>query len=343
MRGFEKALKKKIRSELPFLSDITPGIVIEVFSRGKIRAHLRVGKTFEYYDIASLTKIIFTATAWMDWVSKADFDLKLPVYYFLNWWKYRATRIDQLMHHNAGLVWWVPYYKRLKGPLEPNHRWPQLIRFLKNQRPKVSKKSVYSDVDLFMLGFLLEELEQKSLIDIWRRLKERLHLSQTDFHWGNVPLHPRKLYAPTEACAWRGQILQGEVHDENAWALGGVAPHSGLFSNAHDLGKWGLTLRQALRGETDVLGEPKVVSEFVKRQANDWGHLFMKPSRVSSAGKYFSKSSFGHTGFTGTSLWMDPVKDLLVVILSNRIHPTRANNAFVELRPKLHDWICELL
>jgi len=159
--------------------------------------------------------------------------------------------------------------------------------------------------------------------------------------------YAKNKYAPTERCAWRKRVLQGEVHDENAFALGGIAPHAGLFGRIEDVSQWALEIRKALNGQSTMC-EKKWLQKFVRRQIpakqGDWGWLYMKPTRgQASCGRYFSSSSFGHTGFTGTSLWFDPKKDLIVVVLSNRVHPTRQNRAFVTLRPMIHDWVVQAL
>jgi serine-type D-Ala-D-Ala carboxypeptidase len=350
MRDFERALKKKIRKEVPDLNSIAPSLSIEVHRKGELLAHMIMGESYRYYDLASLTKILFSATAWMRWVGQSDFDVHLPAYYFLTWWRHRKVTVHDLMTHSAGLSWWQPFYKKMKGSLEPSHRWPQLAAYLRGGRPVKTRKSIYSDLDLFLLGFLLEELKQKSLLEIWEEIRAEIGLENMFFHPHNHLIHAKGDYAPTEQCPWRHRTLQGEVHDENAWALGGVAPHAGLFSTIHDVSKWALALRKALRGSetaAKMFGSMEAAQMFtdrqLKRSKGDWGYLFMKPSIKSSSGLYFSQQSFGHTGFTGTSLWMDPVKDLIVVILSNRVHPTRDNLAFSQLRPLLHDWICELL
>jgi CubicO group peptidase (beta-lactamase class C family) len=250
------------------------------------------------------------------------------------------------------MEWWQPFYKHLHGSLEPNRRWRQLQRLLESMRPKQpGKKSVYSDIDLFLLGFLMEELKQKDLLTLWREVQDGLRLDRMHFHPFNRPVFDRRCYAPTEALhdeVLQGKVLQGEVRDENARALGGVAPHAGLFSGIDDVSRWALQLRKSFLGsERTYFGSPAVVRYFVSRRLpkskGDWGLCFMKPSQGrASCGKYFSSKSFGHTGFTGTSLWMDPVQDLIVIILSNRVHPTRENRKFVAFRPVLHDWICEL-
>jgi CubicO group peptidase (beta-lactamase class C family) len=348
LRNFERALAKQIKSQVPNLKDITPSLAIEVYKKGKLCGHVSLGKSYRYYDLASLTKIMFTATAWMRWIEKSDFDVNLPVYWFLPWWRHKKTTVQQLLTHSAGLHWWRAYYKVLHGPHNFAHRWPQLQMEVAKGRPKPGVKSVYSDLDLFLLGSLLEELEQKSLPDLWHEIAEEFSLEDVRFHQGNRAAHARKLYAPTEDCEWRGRILQGEVHDENTWALGGVAPHAGLFASLHDVSRWALLLRKALRGEFTGFGSREIVETFtsrrIPRRKGDWGYLFMKPTlRVASCGSYFSARSFGHTGFTGTSVWMDPVHDVIVVILSNRVNPTRENREFIKLRPLLHDWIMELL
>jgi CubicO group peptidase (beta-lactamase class C family) len=138
------------------------------------------------------------------------------------------------------------------------------------------------------------------------------------------------------------------VHDENTWALAGVAPHAGLFGTIDAVADWGLKLRAAVLNDSKRFGDPSMVRRFVKRQipprVGDWGLGFMKPSKgTASCGRYFSPQSFGHTGFTGTSLWMDPKNDVLVLIFSNRVHPTRKNSSFVGLRGSLHNWIVESL
>lgn len=347
MRDFERALKKKIRKEVPDLKAIAPSIAIEVHQKGELKAHMMIGKTYRYYDLASLTKILFTATAWIRWVSQSDFDLNLPAFYFLPWWRHRNVTIAELMTHSAGLTWWQPFYKKMTGSLDPDHRWRQMKKYLCAGRPHKGRKAVYSDLDLFLLGFVLEELKQKSLLEIWQEIRSEMGLENMFFQPHNHRLHALVDYAPTEVCVWRKRPVQGEVHDENAWALGGVAPHSGLFSTVHDVSKWALALRKALIGEETPFGSSAVAQAFTARQLKkskgDWGYLFMKPSEKSSAGRYFCHKAYGHTGFTGTSVWMDPIQDLIVVILSNRTFPTRDNEAFKALRPRLHDWICELL
>jgi CubicO group peptidase (beta-lactamase class C family) len=160
------------------------------------------------------------------------------------------------------------------------------------------------------------------------------------------PLDWLDLIAPTENDPWRGRVLRGEVHDENAARLGGVAGHAGLFSNAPDLANFARWMLNVYHGNTVAPGniaiEPALLRSFVTRQPGPEGSTralgWDTPSEEgSSAGTLLSKASFGHTGFTGTSIWIDPVNDLFIILLTNRVHPTRENSAMGWVRPQVAD------
>ena len=158
-------------------------------------------------------------------------------------------------------------------------------------------------------------------------------------------LRPR--IPPTEVDPWRGRLIQGEVHDENAFALGGVAPHAGLFATAPDLARFAQMLLNGgiLDGRRIVSRE--TVNLFTRRagipgsdRALGWD---TKSAEGSSAGTLFSPDSFGHTGFTGTSIWIDPERQLYVILLTNRVYPTRENNLIREARPAVADAVVRAL
>jgi len=150
----------------------------------------------------------------------------------------------------------------------------------------------------------------------------------------------RPRVAPTEFDPWRGRLLVGEVHDENAWALGSVAGHAGLFGTAASLGACARHTMQILGGRTGVV-KRSTLETFISRRteipgsSRALGWDTMLPT--SSCGTRLSSRAFGHTGFTGTSLWIDPELDVYVALLTNRVHPTRANEAIKQVRPALHD------
>jgi CubicO group peptidase (beta-lactamase class C family) len=172
------------------------------------------------------------------------------------------------------------------------------------------------------------------------------HGTTLDFHLDNKPLFKKEHYAPTEECPWRHRLLQGEVHDENTWSLGGVSSHAGLFGTIEDLGWYVLHIRSQMMGIARYEIRQKTALLFSKRGVDegkgDWALGFMMPTPGSSScGQYFDLSSIGHTGFTGTSVWYDPKIDLAVCILSNRLVYGRENTKFKDLRPKIHNWLVE--
>lgn len=341
MNAFEKKLKKKIDLGAGDIGEYSQGVVIDVWSKGRRKGQLHLGKTFDFYDLASLTKIIFSASEGIHHFSGFPRELEMPISKVLPWWKHRSVTPEALLTHTAGLEWWLPFYKKLKGPEQPEVRWAQLKKLLAKVKPKRRAQAVYSDLDLLLFGAFLEGRQEKSLLEIWEGVEERLDLRNIFFHPANHPRYARDRYAPTE-------FSQGEVHDENAHGLGGVAPQAGLFGTIDGVSDWGLKLRAAFRDDSPRFGKSAMVRKFVNRRIpaskGDWGLGFMKPTKgKASCGKFYSAKSFGHTGFTGTSLWYDPVQDLLTVILSNRVYPTRENKKFVALRPQLHDWICQSL
>jgi serine-type D-Ala-D-Ala carboxypeptidase len=325
-----------------------PGLKLCVHYQGRPLVQLSYGQVYPYYDMASLTKVIFTTTYFIHAISQKKLKLQDAVGSYLPWYPHLKTTIGNLLNHSAGNQWWQPLYKSIPLQLDNNQRYQVLERLCRSLPISKSKKAVYSDIDFFLLGSVMQVIENKPLSLIWQDIFGQF-FSDTNLHFNsnNQPTHALTQYAPTEKCSWRKKILRGQVHDENAWALGGVAPHAGLFGGIEDLSYYGLWLRQQYSGEGKDM-DPKVVSKFCGRSLpqsrGDWGYGFMLPSSPkSSAGQRMSMRSFGHTGFTGTSLWYDPQRDLLVCLLSNRVHPSRKQQGFVHLRPLLHDWIIEYI
>jgi CubicO group peptidase (beta-lactamase class C family) len=211
-------------------------------------------------------------------------------------------------------------------------------------------RSLYSDLGFMLLGLVVEQTSGQSLNDFFTDhivgrlgrpriqfvLREglRTFLDSANDRKGGV--------APTEIDPWRGHLLCGEVHDQNAGALGGEAGHAGLFGSVDAVlaltGEW----LQAYHGRAAIL-DRSLVREFTRRQegtgASTWALGWDTPSMPSSAGHHFSPQSFGHLGYTGTSIWIDPVQHLEVVLLSNRVHPSSRNEAIRDFRPVIHDLV----
>jgi CubicO group peptidase (beta-lactamase class C family) len=320
------------------------GLQVVSYHRGKKFLQTGAGKTFAFYDVASLTKIFFTTLWFMDFFEQDSKILDRKVQSLLPWYQHSGPKVGKLLNHSAGNQWWEPFYKSISGGMDPDQSYQQMEKLCQKAPLAKSSASVYSDIDFYLLGSIMKKLDGRPLAMIWQDHKEK-YLSKTHFHFNyqNKPQQSRKHYAPTEKCPWRKRVIQGEVHDENCWALGGVAPHAGLFGRIEDLAFYGLLLRQILAGKNRSISA-KTLKRFTSRSLpqgkGDWGYGFMVPSlKGSSAGELFDKTSFGHTGFTGTSFWYDSTRDLFVGVLSNRVHPKRTNKGFIRLRPKVHDWI----
>jgi CubicO group peptidase (beta-lactamase class C family) len=294
------------------------------------------------YDLASLTKVVATTTAAMILVDEGRLDLDKRVRDFLPRFaggaKDRVT-VRQLLTHSSGLDWWAPLYKEVKGRAAYVERIEAMDLVY-----EPGTKSLYSDLGLILLGESLERVAGERL-DAFarRRIFEPLGMRATLFRPG-PELLPR--IAPTENDPWRGRVLRGDVHDENAFALGGVAPHAGLFGTAGDLARFAQMLLNGGVFEHRRIVSRATLEAFTRRagvpdssRALGWE----TQSENSSAGALLSERSFGHTGFTGTSLWVDPERELFVILLTNRVHPTRDNQAIRRIRPAMGDAVVRAL
>lgn len=340
----EKTLIQKLEANL---RDKAPGVMVRAYQGGKIVCDVSVGNTYAYYDLASLTKIIFTTQAmmWAFELNKWNFDSF--VHEFLPWFQHRNVKVRDLLTHSSGLIWWMPFYKELNLSLSQKDRRLQLQDVLRNLKLQEHEQSIYSDVGFMTLGFVLEKLFDKPLLEVWQEIKAKFYLGTTmNFHEGNQFTERASLFAPTEECPWRQKLLQGEVHDENCWALGGVSSHAGLFGSIDDISWYALHIRSQLMGIARYSIRQKTAQLFARRALpegkGDWAMGFMMPTPGSaSSGHFLSLDSIGHTGFTGTSIWYDPRMDMAICILSNRVLYGRENRAFSQLRPEIHNWIVE--
>jgi CubicO group peptidase (beta-lactamase class C family) len=331
----------------PFWQTATPGLKFEVYKGGNLVCHYEGGQVYPYYDLASLTKVLFTVPAMMLAMQKGLWKSDTLVREVLTWWPHSQTKIVDLLTHSSGLTWWKAFYVDLvKYPTIPE-RWEALKQELIQSKLDENPKSVYSDVGFLSLAFVLQQLWGQPLEKIWDIVKAEM-APQSTLHW-NPPgkTHfPLADYAPTEVCDWRGRRMHGEVHDENGWSLGGVSSHAGLFGNCRDVAAVFLSYRRAYYDLNHPLHQ--TVRFFCQRhipaEKGDWALGLVIPSVGSStSGQFFSPQSIGHTGFTGTSAWWDPERDLLVVILSNRVYLGRDKREFAKLRPLLHDEIVSLI
>jgi len=286
-----------------------PAAVIEVGNAGQVLWRQAFGRlTFDpaaapasddtIFDLASLTKVISTTPLVMQQFERGVLALDDPVSGHVAAWSGddRAdVTLRDLLAHCSGLPFWRPYFRDLQGRAayesaicaEPLEYAPR-------------SRSVYSDLDFMLLGFIVDGrmplAERFALMLSQMGIVEEIQFNPPALWHGRI--------APTEDDPWRGRLLAGEVHDENAAALGGIAGHAGTSSSR-------------------------------RRSSRALGWDTMLPT--SSCGTKMSPRAFGHTGFTGTSLWIDPENDVYVVLLTNRVHPNRSNEAIKKIRPAVHD------
>jgi serine-type D-Ala-D-Ala carboxypeptidase len=288
------------------------------------------------WDVASLTKVVGTTSAVMRLVDEGSIVLDAPVRRYLPEWrgsgKDRVT-VRHLLTHTSGLPAFRQFF-RLRVSVDST-----MTLLLATPLDTVpAARMVYSDIGAVLLGRIVERVSGQRL-DAYLEAKVFGPLDMHDTRF-LPPRDWRERIAPTEVVAERGGLVRGEVHDENAMALGGVAGHAGLFSSARDLGRFA---RMYLNGGTldgVQLFSPPTTALFTTRQDPGLSHRALgweTPTGQNSAGARMSQRAFGHTGFTGTSMWMDPQHDLFVILLSNRVNPTRENTRIFEVRRRLAD------
>ena len=337
-----------------------PGATLAVGYKGKVALHAFGTLSYDakspqvnlrtMYDVASLTKVIVTTTL-AEKLVEGDFpsplQLDAPVERYLpEWetgprpeWRHRVT-VRHLLTHTSGLPPFKEYWRNSKGKDDTLR-----MIFAEPLESEPGTKMVYSDLGIILMGEIIERLTGQTLDEL---AKEYIFgpLAMKD----SMYKPPKRLWpsiAPTEFDArFRHRLVQGEVHDENAFAMGGVSGHAGVFSTAPDLAAFcqmllngGVYAHQRILKRATI--EQFTVPEELAKGTRTLG--WVVPTEGSSSGHYFSPHSFGHTGFTGTSIWIDPDRQVFVVFLTNRVNPTRDNHKIAEVRPALHDAVMQAL
>ena len=328
------------------------------------RAPMQEGTIF---DLSSLTKPLATGVALMLLVreGKVHPDDRVTRF-FHNFGVYGKTHVTMrhLLCHTSGLPAWRPYFKTImqierKGEkvnfLGSDAAKEWVYQQISRERPDTpaGAKAVYSDLGFMLLGALVEVVTGTTLDRFCQeRIFRTLGMRATSFIDLSLVRTRRiqpitEMIAATERCLWRKRVLCGEVHDDNAYAMGGVAGHAGLFAAARDVDTLLCRLKACWAGADDFL-PPALVREFWTRDAtipgSTWTLGWDTPSPTgSAAGTLFSPNTVGHLGFTGTSFWMDLDRDRHIILLSNRVHPDRDNNAIKDFRPMIHDLVNQAL
>ena len=338
------ALDKIVKTALD--DAVAPGVAIAVGRNGRI-AYMKGYGTIDWnrpgspavdtntlYDLASLTKVIATTSLAMRLVEWGQLALDDPIAELIPDWRghdREHVTLRSLLAHSSGLTAYLPFYRDHKGRAEFQHAICSLpLEYTPDTQ------SIYSDLGFILLGFIIEDAGvgrfEGQAVELLRQVTAR-HLLF------NPPAAFRPVIAPTEHDPWRGRRLVGEVHDENCWALGGAAGHAGLFGTADAVGDFARAMLGVLDGTDGRLASEPIAREFVTRasaySSRALGWDTMLPT--SSCGGNISASAFGHTGFTGTTLWIDPERAIYVVFLTNRVNPTRENTAITQIRPAFHD------
>jgi CubicO group peptidase (beta-lactamase class C family) len=334
----------------------------------------------DLFDVASLTKVISTATLAAQLADEGALDLDAPVAArlprFERGGKERVTA-RHLLAHAAGLTRWRAYFEAAAADpvagaafLPPERRPPfaaledafargkEIVRAAVLAEPLEAPpgtRAVYSDPGFLALGFLLEAVAGERLARLAERrvfaplgLGDTLYLDGLDPERGWTRAEGRG-FAPTEACAHRGEVNRGAVNDDNAWAMGGGAGHAGVFSTALDVAAVGQAWLDALLGRPSVV-PAAAAAEFARpdptpgsTRALGWDTPSAEGSSLGTWLGRGPRGAIGHLGFTGTSLWIDVDAELVVALLTNRVHPSRDNEAIRSFRPRLHDAVAAAL
>lgn len=345
---------------------VFPGAVLAVRLRGELRCLAAAGRLSSeppgppvqpttIYDLASLTKPLATATSVLLLIQRKQLNLDDPIQQFLgdlSGAPIGQATVRDLLTHRSGLPGWRPLYERLDAS-EGNpegcggqvDRRQDVLRLIRDESLiyQRGERSLYSDLGFILLGYLVERISGLPL-DRW--FEQTISLPLNAHPLSFLPATTAGIdmtgVAPTEYDERRHRLLRGDVHDENAAAMGGVAGHAGLFGTAESVltisGAW----LRAYGGNPSLLNGD-LVRQFATRQRfgdqASWALGWDTPSAPSSSGAHFSAQSFGHLGYTGTSLWIDPTCELEVVLLSNRVHPSRKNEKMKQFRPAIHDLV----
>ncbi len=334
-----------------------PACSLAVTFRGELVAHKTLGRfTFDpaspevsaasIFDLASLTKVVATTTMAMILYERGLLDLEAPVTAIVPEFagdhsgddpRRREVTVRMLLTHSSGLPAYEKLFLRVKSRED-------LLQgaFSTALAAPPGARAEYSDVGFMILGVVLERLADESL-DAYcqREIFGPLGMTHTTFN--PTPAFKNSIPPTADDRTFRHRIIQGEVQDENASVLGGVAPHAGLFSTAEDLA---IFAHAMLNGGYPIL-RSSTVELFSRRESGLEGTSralgWDTPSALSQSGKYFSSRSFGHLGYTGTSLWIDPDRQLSITLLTNRTWPDCKNEAIKLVRPAFCDAVIEAL
>jgi CubicO group peptidase (beta-lactamase class C family) len=353
--GMDRSLTARLDSVMTaaLAEGLAPGAVLAVGRHGRL-VHMKGYGFTDYapgatqtdartiYDVASLTKVVVTTTVAMMLEEQGRLDLDdlvathLPE--FVNGEAAKASiTIRMLLTHSGGLEAYAPLHREFRGR-------EQYLRAIAERPLKAAPgtQTIYSDWDMVLLQLVLERIIGQPL-DVFasERIFQPLGLRETMFHPDTTNADLRRRIAPTAIDTLRGGLLWGVVHDGNAWAMGGVSGHAGLFSSARDLASFAQMMLNGGTYDGVRLLRPATIARWTVAQSplSSRAHGWDTPATESSAGDYFSPRSFGHTGFTGPMMWIDPERGLFVVLLTNRVNSRGVSERHVTVRREISDFV----
>ncbi|MBO8143449.1 MAG: beta-lactamase family protein [Thermodesulfobacterium sp.] len=305
----------------------------------------------DIFDLASLTKPLALTFTFMYLLSKeSKVDLYTPIGNYLDLRKDLAEiPVYRFFNHTAGLKAWYPFYKELKKE-KGTDKLGLLIKKIEELSLEYfpGEKCLYSDLNYFILTYLLEKVYQKDMETLFEVAKSVFTFSRKAY-LGFKPLEKgidQEKIVPTSVCPWSKKILRGVVEDENTRALGGVSGVAGLFGNIYGVLEILEFLLKAYKENTDIISQ-EIVKEFLDfREGNfnfSLGFMLQSLNGYSATAGVFSDKTVGHLGFTGCSFFVDLERELIVVLLTNRVHPDRNNSKIRDFRPVFHKAVLESL
>ena len=350
-KEFEKAIEAGIFPGAVFLCALKEKILFyEAFGMADVFESRPMLKN-SIFDLASLTKPLATTLATAKLIKKNRLGLDTPISHILD--ELRNTdkagiTVDMLLRHTSGLPALKKYYT---GLIKSDEKPRQCLKCLLLQEKLEyipGKRQLYSDLGFMLLGMIIEHISGMRLDRfVFEEIYEPLGIE--DIFFIDLNSEKRKYYphnsrfVSTRYCSWRKKILDGEVDDDNAFAAGGIEGHAGLFGDAKSVWLLCLEILRALQNDSPAVLVPDIMQQLVKKDnirepGFDKVAGFDTPSKIgSSSGHFFSPSSIGHLGFTGTSFWIDPETGWIVILLTNRVHPDMNNEGIKAFRPFIHD------
>ncbi|MCP4162378.1 MAG: beta-lactamase family protein [Deltaproteobacteria bacterium] len=298
------------------------------------------------YDLASLTKPCATTLAVMKLIDEKKIELDKPISMYIEGLEDKKGNIliSQLLDHTSGLPAHREYFNDLLK-IDLVKRKDKLRDFIIDEKmiAKPGKTILYSDLGFMLLEFIVEKVSGVSLEHITSQIYKTMNIDSL-FYTGMTPDKNRYKFAKTEDCSYRG-LLEGLVHDDNCYAVGGICGHAGLFGTIDGISALLKEIVFSYMNPGNTFFKRDLLNKFLNKQGTFNKPLgFDSPDGESpSSGRFFSKNSIGHLGFTGTSFWIDLERDIIVILLTNRVHPTRENIKIRKFRPLIHDTVMSVI